>query len=235
MSGQVGPAAARDAAAAYVDTPTTRDPLVAAAYAQLVTESDQLFRHLTSPDRPGRVHIAFTTCPAPYANADELIGSVRHDRLLEVDTLATKHDRHHPLMGNEFGGASDRFRAVHDVLGHARVGLGFDRDAEFAIWLWQERFHGPLARRALATELHGQHSVLRTTGDLAQPKAILLRPELLCGTRRLGKRADCSAASKRPPAGVPLPRPREPSALRPPPHRLAATRRHGKERSPWNT
>ena len=179
MNGLVDPAAASAVAAAYVDTPSSRDPLVAAAYAQLVTESDRLFRHLTSPDRPDRVHIAFTTCPTPYADAPELISSVRHDRLLEVTTVATKHDRHHPVMGNDLGGAYDRFRGVHDVLGHARLRLGFDRDGEFATWRSQDRLHSPLARRALATELHGQHSVLWTTGDLAEPKAMLLDARLL--------------------------------------------------------
>jgi hypothetical protein len=54
------------------------------------------------------------------------------------------------------GGAYDRFRAVHDILGHARLRLGFDRDGEFAVGLSQERFHSPLARQALTTELHAQ-------------------------------------------------------------------------------
>ena len=93
--------------------------------------------------------------------------------------MATKPDRHHPVMGNGLGGAYDRLRGVHDVLGHARLQLGFDRDGEFAVWRSQDRFHSPLARWALATELHGQHSVFWTTGELAQPKAILLDPRLL--------------------------------------------------------
>jgi hypothetical protein len=41
-----------------------------------------------------------------------------------------------------------------------------------------------LARRALATELHAQHSVLWTSGELAEFKATLLSPDLLmplCG------------------------------------------------------
>jgi hypothetical protein len=65
------------------------------------------------------------------------------------------------------------------VLGHALLRLGFDRDGEFAVWRWQERFHSPLAGWALATELHGQHSVLWTTGELAEPKAILIDLRLL--------------------------------------------------------
>ncbi len=56
---------------------------------------------------------------------------------------------------------------------------GFDRDGELATWRAQERFHTPLARWALATELPGQHSVLWTTGQVAEPKAILLEPRLL--------------------------------------------------------
>lgn len=140
MIARVDPAAAREVAAAYLGTPSRPCPVVAAAYARLVVESDRLFRHLTAPDRP---------------------------------------DRHHPVMGNEIGGAYDRFRAVHDVIGHARLRLGFDRDGEFAVWRSQERFHSPLARRALATELHGQHSLRWTTGEVAQPKAILLDRRLL--------------------------------------------------------
>jgi hypothetical protein len=65
------------------------------------------------------------------------------------------------------------------VLGHARLRVGFDRDGQFAALRYQDRFHSPLARWALATELHGQHGVLWTTGDLAEPKAILLAPRLL--------------------------------------------------------
>ena len=81
-------AAAGEVAAAYADTRPSPDPLVAAAFARLVTESDRLFRHITAPDRPDGVHIAFTECPAPYADADELIIAVMRDRVLEVTTVA---------------------------------------------------------------------------------------------------------------------------------------------------
>jgi hypothetical protein len=181
MKGRVDPTAAGDVAAAYEGTRCDggRDPLVVAAYSQLVSESDQIFRRLTSPGRPDRIHMVFTTCPEPYADAHELIACVIEARQLEVTTVASNPERQHPVMGNEAGGAYDRFRGVHDVLGHARLRLGFDRDGEFAVWRSQRRFHSPLARWALATELHGQHSVLWTTRELAQPKAILLDPRLL--------------------------------------------------------
>ena len=150
------PAAASAVAAAYIDAPCRRHPLVAAAYDQLVTESDRLFQRLTAPDRPDRVRVAFTSCPAPYAGADELIRSVNQDRLLEVTTVAAAHDGHHPVMGNDRGGAYDRFRGVHDVLGHARLRHGFDGDGEFTVWRSQERFHSP------AGPLGARHRAPRT-------------------------------------------------------------------------
>ena len=180
VTAHVDPVAAHEVAA-RTSTPRTAPgprswrPLTAG----LAAESDRMFEHITCPDRPGRVRVAFTTCPRPYANARELIRSVRDDRLLEVVTVAVQRERRHPLMGGQAGGAYDRFRAVHDVLGHARLHVGFDRDGEFAAWRSQDRLHGPLARRALATELHGQHSVCWTTGEMAEPKAVLLDPRLV--------------------------------------------------------
>jgi hypothetical protein len=129
--------------------------------------------------------VFFTTCASPYRDAQELIASVRELRTLEVTTVAVDPDRRHPLMSNNRGGDYDRFRAVHDAIGHARLQLGFDRNGEFTVWLAQERFHSPLARRALATELHGQHSVRWTTGEIAEPKAILLEQALLHRARNI--------------------------------------------------
>jgi hypothetical protein len=170
---------ARDVAAAYLDTADRPDSQTAAAFAQLVAETDEIFRSVA-----GALHVCFTTCAAPYRDADELIASVRILGTLEVTTVAVDRERSHPLMGNDLGGSYDRFRAVHDALGHARLQLGFDRDGEYTAWRWQERFHTPLARRALATELHGQHSVRWTTGEVAAPKAILLEQPLVRRARR---------------------------------------------------
>jgi hypothetical protein len=125
------------------------------------------------------VDIAFTVSERPYDSADELIRAVRRDRILEVTSAARDRDRPHPAMGCEIGGAYDRFRAVHDVLGHAHLGVGFDREGEYATWRFQEKFHGPLARRALATELHAEHSVRWTTGELPEHKAVLLDERLV--------------------------------------------------------
>ncbi len=206
---RVDPAVAHEVAAAYLDAPGRRDPLAAAAYARLVEESDRLFGQITSPHRADAVRVVFTTCQTPYDDAQELIRSVNDGRVLEISTVATDAARRHPLMDSGMGGAYDRFRAVHDAVGHARLQLGFDRDGEFSVWLFQERFHSPLARPALATELHGQHSVRWTTGEVAEPKAVLLDPGLLSRTRasRSPSASVRSAGSNTSTSGTPSPTP----------------------------
>jgi hypothetical protein len=164
--------AAREVAEAHHSAPRTGGPECSAAYARLIDESDRLFRLLTTGR--DRVEIVFTRSERPYDDANELIRSVRRDRVLEVTSATRDRDRPHPAMGCEVGGAYDRFRAVHDVLGHACLGVCFDRDGEYATWRFQEQFHSPPARRALATELHAEHSVRWTTGELPEHRAVLL-------------------------------------------------------------
>jgi hypothetical protein len=177
----VNPIAARAVADAHQAASRTSGPACHAAYARLVEETDRLFGLLTT--NRARVDIVFTMSERPYDDAGELIRSVRHDRVLEVTSAARDRDRPHPVMGCDIGDAYDRFRAVHDVLGHSWLGVGFDRDGEYATWRFQERFHSPLARRALATELHGEHSVRWTTGELPDHKAVLLDERLIARSR----------------------------------------------------
>lgn len=173
-------------ASAYLETPIVGSALVGSAYAQLAIESDRLFAAITSPARPDSIRVRFSTCAQPYDTAEELIASVRDDRLLEVTAARTDHDRKHPLFDCAVGGTFDRFRAVHDILGHARLGAGFDRHGEYATWRYQERFHTALARRSLATELHAKHSVRWTSGDAPDHRPILLEEGLLRRSRRAG-------------------------------------------------
>jgi hypothetical protein len=75
-------------------------------------------------------------------------------------------------------------RALHDLVGHVIPGFGFDRDGELSAWHVQDRLHHGPARWALATELHAHHSVLWTTGHLAEPTPLLLDPRLLAPSLR---------------------------------------------------
>ena len=183
-SRQVNPEIAAEVAAGFVaGRSDRRDPVVVAAYGQLREQSDRMYEQLTDTRSRQPIRVVFTRQRQPYGTEWEMISAVRSDHLLEVSTAAADSECRHPLMDCAAGGAFDRFRAVHDVMGHAWPSLGFDRDGEYAAWLHQERFYGGLARRALATELHGKHSVLWTTGVLADNKAILLDHDLLNRSR----------------------------------------------------
>jgi hypothetical protein len=176
----VDPATARDVAACFLAARTSRSSrLICTAYRQLQVQTDQQYAVLTDPRGPYRLTVVYTRDRDPYGSDEQLIDSARATRVLEVTTAAVDRDRRHPLLGCDLGGAYDRFRAVHDLLGHVATGYGFDRNGEYSAWLTQRRLYRGLARWAAATELHGENSVLWTTQQLAEHKAVLLDPELL--------------------------------------------------------
>jgi hypothetical protein len=177
---------AHEVAAAYLNGPSSPTAFLMASYEQLSREADQLFAAVTSTARRDPVRVVFTECEVPYQNSEELIASVTGDRLLEVTVAAADCDRFHPMLDWAPGGAFDRLRAVHDILGHSYLNVGFDRHAEYATWRFQEQFHSALARQALAIELHAKHSVRWTTGVSANHKVVLLDPRLVHRSRLAG-------------------------------------------------
>jgi hypothetical protein len=185
---RVEPSLAREVAENFEHARSTPDaPLVAAAYAQLQAQTDAIFSGVTNGGRRGAIRVAFTRSLLPYCGDRELIDAVRSGHVLEVTIAARDRDRRHPLLECRPGGAYDRFRAVHDILGHVRPALGFDRDGEYASWLIQDRQYRGMARWALATELHAEHSVRWTSGEIAEHKATLLRRDLLRRARDAGR------------------------------------------------
>ena len=140
------------------------------------------------------IRVVFTHRREPYATAAEIAESVRRDGLLELWPARRDHDRRHPLLDTAPGGAYDRLRAVHDIVSHGWLGHDFDADGEYSAWLCEDRMYTGLARRALATELHGEHSVLWTSGTLADHKAVLLHPALV-GASRTSRRSRPPCAS----------------------------------------
>jgi hypothetical protein len=157
---------------------------VESAYAALGAQACRHFRFLTSDESRNPIRVVFTDSPEPYTNVHELSASVRLDRVLELCPARRDRDRRHPRLDTSIGGTYDQFRAVHDIVSHGWLGHTFDRDGEFSAWLAEDHFYTGLARWALATELHGGHSVRWTTGEPADHKAILLDPTLLSASRR---------------------------------------------------
>jgi hypothetical protein len=176
---------ARRVASALAAAPAmTFDPKVAVAYAQLGDQARRWFARVTSEVRRP-VRVAFTRCRAPYRDAGELSQSVRSDGVLELFPSVYDRDRRHPLLEHRtIGDAHDCLRAVHDIVSHGWLQLSFDRDGEFSAWQAEHGMYSGLARWALATELHAQHSALWTSGRLAEYKAALLPLDLLYASLR---------------------------------------------------
>ena len=173
---------AQEVAAVFLESASRpRDRVVCAAYRQLSEQSD---RALAAVTRRHGIRVRFSRCRLPYASDGEMIAAVRESSVLEVTVAAAEPDRLHPILACGPGGAYDRFRALHDLTGHVFPGFGFDRDGEYAAWLRQERLYTGLARQALATELHAEHSVRWTTGEPSDHKAMLLDRRLVERARR---------------------------------------------------
>jgi hypothetical protein len=153
-----------------------RNPKVIEAYRQLQSETDHLYAHLTNGACPWTARVVFTRCRRPYESDHELISAVRTSGTLEMTSAAAAGERLHPLLGCELGGAFDRFRAIHDLIGHARSGYGFDLVDECAAWSVQDRLHSGLARGALATELYGVNAARNIAGEAPELRALLLLP-----------------------------------------------------------
>jgi hypothetical protein len=174
------PANLRDLAGCFASARTqTTSPLVRAAYEQLQRQTDRQYAALTDPGARHPLTVVYTRETALYATNEELIDWVRATGVLEVTVAAVDRERIHPLLGCDIGGAYDRFRAVHDLVGHFATGYGFDQYGEYAAWLTQCACYHGMARWAAATELHGEISVLWTTQELGEHKAVLLDRELL--------------------------------------------------------
>ena len=69
---------------------------------------------------------------------------------------------------------NDKFRAVHDTLGHLGTGRGFDRHGEEAAYLAHRSMFPEELWGVLASELRGQNAFLTTRGDFPEQKLGLL-------------------------------------------------------------
>lgn len=88
-------------------------------------------------------------------------------------------DAPHPLLGGEEGGVVDQLRVVHDVFGHAALGVGFDLQSEFATWLQCQTLFSDDARRAAFCELVGAVTTYVMTGEKPTLHADLPPTELV--------------------------------------------------------
>ena len=131
-------------------------PRITKSYEAMRDETNHQYEYMTKPREKGGLGLRHqVTQHDPYQHAHEMAHDVGHNRTIK--TLATSTTGSHGFLSDE---ENDRFRAVHDVFGHAATGRGFSRHGEEAAWRSHVQMFSPKAREAMTSETRGQNSVL---------------------------------------------------------------------------
>ncbi len=150
------------------------------SYQALENETAKLFAIVSRAPSSGglgvRVHHVRSESD-PYRDAAELCGELRERASMKLTTIACEAP--HPLLGGEEGGVIDQLRVVHDVFGHAALGVGFDLQSEFATWLQCLTLFSEHARGAAFCELVGAVTTYVMTGEKPPLRADLPPSDLL--------------------------------------------------------
>jgi hypothetical protein len=151
----------------FTGTPTAHPDVVRRSFRALEHETAQLYEIV----RGLGVRVRFVQSESdPYDSAAELCAELR-----EHGSMTLARDEPHPLLG----GAFDQLRVVHDVFGHAALGLGFDLQSEYATWLQCRTLFSREARPAAFCELVGAVTAFIVTGEKPGLRADLPPAELV--------------------------------------------------------
>lgn len=165
----IDPAKAKQIAKAYDEMEhNPYDSNVAASYKAMADETMAQYKHLIQ----NGYRFEFYPQHDPYPNSPrEAILDLHKNRHMYVyptdqgfgDGSQAYHD--HPLLaqsGESWNGRpvtyNDIFRAVHDVYGHAKEGVGFRHNGEDNAWRQHKAMYSPLAVPAMTSETRGQNS-----------------------------------------------------------------------------
>jgi len=144
----------------FTGTPAAPAGAVRRSYRALAHETTRLFEIV---HRGLGISIHYVRAEGdPYGAAAELCAELREHRTMALTTIASEAP--HPLLGGREGGVVDRLRVVHDVFGHAALGLGFDLQSEFATWLQCRALFSREALGAAFCELVGATTTFIVTG-----------------------------------------------------------------------
>ena len=163
-------------------TGTERAPehAIRESYEALEHETARLFHIVCRPISSGGLGVQMRLVrgeDAPYGGAAELCAELRQQHTTSVATIASRDP--HPLLGGVEGGVFDQLLVVHDVLGHAALGVGFDLQSEFSAWLQCRTLFSPEAQGAIFCELVGAVTTFVGTGKKPPLRADLPPPDLL--------------------------------------------------------
>jgi hypothetical protein len=153
--GELSVEGAKDIAKAYDALPKdSNSPEAKAAYGTMATEIQKQWDHAV---QAGYQLEPWTKEGQPYANSKEMAADVNDNKHLYFFTGGEEH----PALGQKDAQGlsfNDKFRAVHDLFGHATGGFSFGPKGEEAAWRTHSGMFSPDARRAMTTETRGQNS-----------------------------------------------------------------------------
>jgi hypothetical protein len=160
-TGFLAPELAEQISGWFTGVPTAPSDTVRQSYRALERETARLFEILR---RRLDVQLRYVRSESdPYFDAAELCAELRDHGSMTIATIAGEDP--HPLLGGEQGGVVDQLRVVHDVFGHAALGVGFDLQSEFATWLQCRTLFSDEARPAAFCELVGVVATYVMTGE----------------------------------------------------------------------
>lgn len=131
-------------------------PEAAESYKAMSGEVERQYEFMTRPEAKGGMGLTHeVSAEDPYESAQAMghdVGTFRRIRTLATATTG-------PTLGLTEQ-QNDRFRAVHDVFGHAALGRGFTRHGEEAAYRAHVQLFPQQARSAMTSETRGQNSFL---------------------------------------------------------------------------
>jgi len=131
------------------------DDLMEKAYRQLAKETDEQFQKLPynfSYHRAGEGDY--------LGGSKEMMADVHGNKHLYVFQGGDPHDFLNRLDKASGLNENEKFRAVHDLLGHAVYGNQFGPKGEELAYAVHQQMYSPLARLAMASETRGQNSLV---------------------------------------------------------------------------
>jgi hypothetical protein len=159
-TGCLRPDVAESVAAWFRSAPDAPSAAVVRSYQALARDTARLFAVI---QRQLGVRVRYVwTEDEPYTGGAELCAELRARGTMTARTAACEPP--HPLLGGSPGGVVDQLRVVHDVFGHAALGVGFDLESEFNTWLQCQALFSPEARPAAFCELVGAVTAYVVTG-----------------------------------------------------------------------
>jgi hypothetical protein len=126
------------------------------SFEALRTGINDQFDHMTKPESEGGMGIRMeATTGDPYGSPQEMRDDLANNKRIKV--LPTSETGSHHFFTDE---ENDKFRAVHDVFGHAGIGRSFSRHGEEAALRAHQQMFPPEAHEALANDLRAQNNYL---------------------------------------------------------------------------